>query len=103
MIGKFNIYNTLAALAVALAEGLPLSGLVLTLHNAPQVRGRFELIDEGQDFAVIVDYAHTPDGLLNVLTAAKELSPERLITVFGCGGNRDKGQKTDYGQDSSRV
>lgn len=98
LIGKFNIYNTLAAMTVALAEGLALTDIVRWLRSAPQVRGRFELIDEGQDYTVIVDYAHTPDGLLNVLSAAKELKPSHLISVFGCGGNRDKGKRPIMGR-----
>lgn len=90
LIGKFNIYNVLAALAVACGSGLHMEDCLHWLGKAPQVPGRFELVDEGQDFTVVVDYAHTPDGLLNVLNTARALSPRRLISVFGCGGDRDR-------------
>ncbi len=103
LLGKFNVYNTLAAMAVALAEGIPMDGIIAALKTAPQAPGRFELIDEGQDFNVVVDYAHTPDGLQNVLSAAKKLHPRRLITVFGCGGNRDKGKRPIMGRIAGSV
>ena len=98
LMGKFNIYNTLAAMCVGLAEGLAMEDLILWLTEAPQVPGRFQLIDEGQDFAVVVDYAHTPDGLSNLLAAARAMKPRRLITVFGCGGNRDHTKRPIMGR-----
>ncbi|MGI5892433.1 MAG: UDP-N-acetylmuramoyl-L-alanyl-D-glutamate--2,6-diaminopimelate ligase [Bacillota bacterium] len=98
LIGKFNIYNASAAVAVALAEGFALDSIIKDLALVPQVAGRFELIDEGQDFKVVVDYAHTPDGLLNVLLAAKELNPRHLICVFGCGGDRDRTKRPIMGR-----
>jgi len=98
LLGKFNVYNTLGAMAVALAEGIAMERIIEVLKTAPQVPGRFELIDEGQDFNVVVDYAHTPDGLKNVLGSAQKLRPRRLITVFGCGGNRDKGKRPIMGR-----
>ncbi|MDO4732358.1 MAG: UDP-N-acetylmuramoyl-L-alanyl-D-glutamate--2,6-diaminopimelate ligase [Bacillota bacterium] len=97
LIGKFNVYNALAAMAVALQEGMSMEECIEALAKAPQVPGRFELVDEGQNFDVIVDYAHTPDGLKNLLSAARKLKPRRLITVFGCGGNRDKGKRSIMG------
>ncbi|MEG2212629.1 MAG: UDP-N-acetylmuramoyl-L-alanyl-D-glutamate--2,6-diaminopimelate ligase [Clostridiales bacterium] len=96
--GKFNIYNAMAAMAVVLAEGVPMAEIIPALSMAPQVAGRFELIDCGQDFTVVVDYAHTPDGLSNVLTSARELTQRRLISVFGCGGNRDSGKRPIMGR-----
>ena len=98
LLGKFNVYNTMAAIAVALAEGITMEQIIEALKTAPQVPGRFELINEGQDFNVVVDYAHTPDGLKNVLSSAEKLHPRRLITVFGCGGNRDKGKRPIMGR-----
>ncbi len=98
LIGKFNIYNALAATATALAEGIGMDETLEALARAPQVPGRFELIDCGQKFMVVVDYAHTPDGLENVLRAARELSPRRLISVFGCGGNRDNAKRPIMGR-----
>ena len=98
LIGRFNIYNSLAAICAALAEGLDMTDIVAWLAEAPQTPGRFELIDEGQDFAVAVDYAHTPDGLENVLRTARSLKPRRLITVFGCGGDRDNDKRPQMGR-----
>ena len=98
LLGKFNIYNSLAAMSVALCEGLDMESIIAAMSKAPQVAGRFELIDEGQDYTVVVDYAHTPDGLDNLLRAAIDLKPRRLITVFGCGGNRDKGKRPIMGR-----
>ena len=98
LIGKFNIYNALAALTCGLAEGLDMAECVRVLQSAPQVAGRFELIRAGQDFTVVVDYAHTPDGLDNVLSATRELRPKRLISVFGCGGNRDNSKRPLMGR-----
>ena len=98
LIGRFNIYNAMAAVATALAEGLAMEDVVKWLADAPQVPGRFELVDEGQPFAVVVDYAHTPDGLENVLKTARSLKPRRLIAVFGCGGNRDTTKRPIMGR-----
>ncbi|MDO4580966.1 MAG: UDP-N-acetylmuramoyl-L-alanyl-D-glutamate--2,6-diaminopimelate ligase [Bacillota bacterium] len=103
LIGKFNVYNSMAAIAVALAEGMAIDDIRAAMANAPQVAGRFELVDEGQDFFVVVDYAHTPDGLENLLSAARELKPRRLITVFGCGGNRDNGKRPIMGRIAGRL
>lgn len=99
--GKFNVYNSLAALCVMLAQGFELADLLADLANAPQVPGRFEKVDCGQPFSVVVDYAHTPDGLENVLKTARELLHEkqgRLIVVFGCGGDRDRGKRPIMGR-----
>lgn len=103
LIGNFNVYNVLAAVTIALLEGVHLSVISEYLAQAPQVAGRFELIDEGQPFPVIVDYAHTPDGLKNLLITAKEITPGRLITVFGCGGDRDRGKRPIMGEISGRY
>jgi len=98
LFGVFNVYNTLAAMAVALQEGLPMEYIIERMAAAPQVPGRFEIVDCGQDFLVVVDYAHTPDGLSNILNAASDLKPQRLISVFGCGGNRDRGKRPIMGK-----
>lgn len=103
LIGKFNIYNSMSAIAVALAEGLSMESIIKHISAAPQVPGRFELIDCGQEFTVVVDYAHTPDGLSNVLSAARELAPRRLISVFGCGGNRDSGKRPIMGRIAGSI
>jgi UDP-N-acetylmuramoyl-L-alanyl-D-glutamate--2,6-diaminopimelate ligase len=90
LIGRFNIYNSLAALAVARAVGLDVRGAVLALAKAPQIPGRLEAVPAVRKFQVFVDYAHTDDALLNVVKTCRDLNPNRLILVFGCGGNRDK-------------
>lgn len=97
LTGRFNIYNSAAAACAALAEGMGMQQIIEALSYAPQVAGRFEKVEAGQDFTVVVDYAHTPDGLQNVLAAARELRPCRLIAVFGCGGDRDKTKRPIMG------
>src|SRR5216684_901846 len=90
LIGWFNVANSLAALAAANALGLKLREAVLSLGKSPQVPGRLEMVPAKRQFQIFVDYAHTPDALLNVLKTLRELEPRRLIVVFGCGGNRDR-------------
>lgn len=93
MTGLFSVYNSLAAVAVALVEGLGLGHIKAVLEEIDGVPGRFEVLDEGQDFTVIVDYAHTPDGLENILRAVREFAQARVLTVFGCGGERDRSKR----------
>jgi UDP-N-acetylmuramoyl-L-alanyl-D-glutamate--2,6-diaminopimelate ligase len=90
LIGLFNIYNALAALAASAACGVELRGAIAALASAPQVPGRLERVMAKRNFQVFVDYAHTDDALKNVLRTLKDLNPARLITVFGCGGDRDR-------------
>jgi len=87
--GRFNIYNALAAAAACRALGLSSEAIREGLERTT-VAGRFEPVEAGQEFAVLVDYAHTPDGLENVLRSARQIAPRRLIVVFGCGGDRDR-------------
>lgn len=96
--GLFNVYNSLAAMAAGRALGFEWDVILGALQAAPGVPGRFESVSAGQDFGVIVDYAHTPDGLENVLQAARALRPRRLITVFGCGGDRDRTKRPIMGR-----
>jgi UDP-N-acetylmuramoyl-L-alanyl-D-glutamate--2,6-diaminopimelate ligase len=90
LIGRFNVTNSVAALAAANALGINLRDAVFSLGRSPQVPGRLELVQAKRQFQVFVDYAHTPDALANVLKTLRELEPHRLIAVFGCGGNRDR-------------
>jgi UDP-N-acetylmuramoyl-L-alanyl-D-glutamate--2,6-diaminopimelate ligase len=90
LMGKFNVYNALAATAVGLAEGVPLSAIKKSLEAVPGVSGRFEAVDAGQDFVVIVDYSHTPDSLENALMTIKDFAKGRIFCVVGCGGDRDR-------------
>ena len=101
--GDFNVANALAALSVAHALGLDLRDSARALASAEQVPGRFESIDEGQPFGVIVDYAHTPDSLENVLAAARRLTGGRLISVFGCGGDRDREKRPLMGKAGAEL
>ncbi|MDD4316177.1 MAG: UDP-N-acetylmuramoyl-L-alanyl-D-glutamate--2,6-diaminopimelate ligase [Clostridia bacterium] len=96
LLGKFNIYNTLAAIAVAKALSVPLSIVRKALASMKEIRGRFNIIKS--DITVIIDYAHTPDGLENLLKAAKTVEGGKLITVFGCGGNRDAAKRPIMGR-----
>lgn len=96
--GRFNVSNVLAAIAAGRLLGVPLTTLVRGVADFGAVPGRFEPVDEGQDFAVLVDYAHTPDSLANVLRAARELSAHRVVVVFGCGGDRDRGKRPQMGR-----
>ncbi|MCJ8011368.1 UDP-N-acetylmuramoyl-L-alanyl-D-glutamate--2,6-diaminopimelate ligase [Paenibacillus sp. KQZ6P-2] len=98
MVGKFNVYNALAAITAGLLEGLELESIKRSLESVPGVDGRVESVDEGQPFAVIVDYAHTPDGLENVLKTVNEFAKGRVITVFGCGGDRDRTKRPIMGK-----
>jgi UDP-N-acetylmuramoyl-L-alanyl-D-glutamate--2,6-diaminopimelate ligase len=93
LIGRFNVYNLLAALAAANACGIRPREAVAALAHAPQVPGRMENVGNAGGATVFVDYAHTPDALENACRTLKELDPRRLITVFGCGGDRDKGKR----------
>jgi UDP-N-acetylmuramoyl-L-alanyl-D-glutamate--2,6-diaminopimelate ligase len=103
--GRFNVANALGALAATHALGEDLDVLVAALERGVRVPGRFEPVDEGQDFAVLVDYAHTPDSLENVLRAAGELAGERgrVICVFGAGGDRDRGKRPLMGEIAARL
>lgn len=93
LIGRFNVYNLLGAIAAVSACGIGPRAAVAALADAPQVPGRMEYIGNAGGTHVFVDYAHTPDALTNACRTLKELDPRRLITVFGCGGDRDKGKR----------
>ncbi|HEX7246186.1 MAG TPA: UDP-N-acetylmuramoyl-L-alanyl-D-glutamate--2,6-diaminopimelate ligase [Solirubrobacterales bacterium] len=96
--GEFNVSNALGAFAAAVAMGVAPETAAEGLARAERVPGRFEPIDEGQGFAVLVDYAHTPDSLANVLAAARALGEGRLIAVFGAGGDRDRDKRPKMGR-----
>ena len=101
--GHFNVANALAALASAAALGVEPATAARALEGAGRVPGRFEPIDEGQPFAVLVDYAHTPDSLENVLLAARRLTEGRLISVFGAGGDRDRDKRPKMGRVAAEL
>jgi UDP-N-acetylmuramoyl-L-alanyl-D-glutamate--2,6-diaminopimelate ligase len=101
--GHFNVENALAALAAAVALGASAPAAAGALGRAERVPGRMEPVAAGQDFAVLVDYAHTPDSLDNVLRAARRLTPGKLICVFGCGGDRDRDKRPLMGAIADRL
>jgi len=100
--GKFNFWNTAAAVATGFSMGIA-SDVIAEAVWGVKVPGRFEPVDAGQPFGVVVDYAHTPDGLENVLQTGRALTDKRLICVFGCGGDRDRGKRPEMGQISARL
>lgn len=95
--GKFTVYNSLCAAACAVEIGIPLSSVASALLDLKGVKGRAEVVPTGRDFTVIIDYAHTPDGLKNILSTFRECKKNRLISVFGCGGDRDKTKRPIMG------
>ncbi|MBM3462251.1 MAG: UDP-N-acetylmuramoyl-L-alanyl-D-glutamate--2,6-diaminopimelate ligase [Armatimonadetes bacterium] len=101
--GLFNVYNALAALGAALTLQIPLEVALDGLRLAAPVRGRFETVRAGQDFTVIVDYAHTPNGLENILKGAREVTEGRVLVVFGCGGDRDPKKRPIMGEIATRL
>lgn len=103
LVGRHNVWNALCAAAITGGLGLPLEEVAAGLGALTRVPGRFEAVDAGQDFHVVVDYAHTDDGLRNVLEAARGLCRGRIITVFGCGGDRDKGKRPKMGAVAARL
>jgi UDP-N-acetylmuramoyl-L-alanyl-D-glutamate--2,6-diaminopimelate ligase len=109
MPGRFNVANALGALAAAHALGNDLDMLIGALERGVRVPGRFEPVERGQDFGVLVDYAHTPDSLENVLTAARDLvaagevEGARVVCVFGAGGDRDRGKRPLMGEVAARL
>lgn len=90
LVGKFSVYNVLAAIAASLVSGVEIEKIIEAVESMEGVRGRFELVDCGQNFSVIIDYAHTPDSLDNLLKTVKELAKKKVILVVGCGGDRDR-------------
>ncbi len=98
LIGRFNVANSVAALAAANALGISVREAILSLGKSPQVPGRLEAVPAKRQFQVFVDYAHTDDALLNVLKTLRDLGPRKLIVVFGCGGDRDRKKRPLMGR-----
>jgi UDP-N-acetylmuramoyl-L-alanyl-D-glutamate--2,6-diaminopimelate ligase len=90
LIGKFSIYNVLASIAAALVSGISITDIIHSISTVKGVAGRFELVNAGQNFTVIVDYAHTPDSLENVLKTIRQFAKRKIFVVVGCGGDRDR-------------
>ena len=98
LAGRINVYNILAAYSVGLSYGIAPDLIARGIADCKGVPGRFERVDAGQPFAVIVDYSHTDDALRNAIAVARSLNPRRVITVFGCGGDRDRKKRPLMGQ-----
>jgi UDP-N-acetylmuramoyl-L-alanyl-D-glutamate--2,6-diaminopimelate ligase len=98
LAGAFNVANALAAIAVGVTQRLPLERIAAGVEAVAGIPGRFESVEEGQPFTVVVDYAHKPDGLEQVLRTARDLTAGRVIVVFGCGGDRDRAKRPMMGQ-----
>lgn len=101
--GLFNLHNALASASVALALGVKLESIKQGLEEVSPLPGRMEIIDEGQDFTLIIDYAHTPKGLEDILLSLKPVCEGKLITVFGCGGDRDREKRPLMGKIASEI
>jgi UDP-N-acetylmuramoyl-L-alanyl-D-glutamate--2,6-diaminopimelate ligase len=104
LVGRPNVSNILAAAATAVSLDLPLEAIAEGVRALPGVPGRFEVVSSpGDDVTVVVDYAHTDDALRNLLETARPLAPRRLVTVFGCGGDRDKTKRPLMGMVAARL
>ena len=98
LIGNFDIYNIMAAASAAMAMGVDSKAIALGLERMKGVPGRMELVPNDRSLAIVVDYAHTPDALEKALAATKQITSGRILTVFGCGGDRDKGKRYEMGR-----
>ena len=103
LTGRFNLYNIMAAVASCGLLGVDAADIVRGLSSVERIPGRFEKVDRGQPFTAVVDYAHTPDALENVLENARAITDGRVITVFGCGGDRDATKRPLMGQTAGRL
>ena len=102
--GGFMVYNTLDVLGAALALGVPLSRSAQILAGVPHVKGRVEVVPTpGKSYTVLIDYAHSPDGMVNVLTSVKGFAKGRTIALFGCGGDRDKTKRPKMGRVAAEI
>lgn len=101
--GKFSVYNALAAIASVHRLGLPLEDIIKGIASIGTVRGRFETVSNNKGCMVVVDYAHTPDGLLNILSALRALAKRKVIAVFGCGGDRDSAKRPLMGETAGSL
>ena len=103
MLGKFSVYNVLVAVGACIFMEIPMDSIIRGIEEIKGIRGRFETIKSPNGFGVVVDYAHTPDGLENVLKTAKEFGTGSIITIFGCGGDRDKTKRPIMGEIAGRL
>ncbi len=98
LIGRFNVYNSLATIGCGISQGIPLNKILKSVKSFPPVPGRLECVPNSRGLKIFIDFAHTPDALRNVLKCLKELTEGKLITVFGCGGDRDPYKRPEMGK-----
>lgn len=101
--GRFSVYNSLCAAAVALSQGVAFNDVLGAISKSKGVKGRIEVIPCNRDFTIIIDYAHSPDGLENIISSLREIARGRVVTVFGCGGDRDKTKRPKMGRIAAEL
>lgn len=101
--GRFSVYNSLCAASCALALGVSFENVLMAISKSQGVKGRIEVVPCDRDFTIIIDYAHSPDGLENIITALKEIAKGRVVTLFGCGGDRDKTKRPKMGKIAAEL
>lgn len=101
--GRFSVYNSLCACSCALALGIDFDTVLDSISKSKGVKGRIEVVPTGRDFTVIIDYAHSPDGLENIISSLKEIAKGRVVTLFGCGGDRDKTKRPKMGRIAAEL
>ena len=101
--GRFSVYNSLCAASIALAIGIDYKEVISAILKSNGVKGRIEVVPTNTDYTVIIDYAHSPDGLENIITSLREIAKNRVVTVFGCGGDRDKTKRPKMGRIAAEL
>lgn len=101
--GRFSVYNSLCAASCALALGIGFEQVIVAISKSQGVKGRIEVVPCDRDFTIIIDYAHSPDGLENIITSLKEIAKGRVVTLFGCGGDRDKTKRPKMGKIAAEL
>lgn len=101
--GRFSVYNSLCAASCAFALGMSFKDVICAIGKSQGVKGRIEVVPTNRDFTIIIDYAHSPDGLENIITSLKEIAKGRVVTLFGCGGDRDKTKRPKMGKIAAEL
>jgi UDP-N-acetylmuramoyl-L-alanyl-D-glutamate--2,6-diaminopimelate ligase len=101
--GRFSVYNSLCACTCALALGIDFDSVLTAISKTTGVKGRIEVVPCDRDFTVIIDYAHSPDGLENIITSLREIAQGRVVTLFGCGGDRDRTKRPKMGRIAAEL
>ncbi len=101
--GRFSVYNSLCAASIAIALGIDYKDVISAISKSAGVKGRIEVVPTNTDYTVIIDYAHSPDGLENIITSLREIAKNRVVTVFGCGGDRDRTKRPKMGKIAAEL